>query len=159
MSKVERSNPSGEVAGDDLKLACDPANEGAHCPVRKLDALGLPRGTGGEEDEGRILGRHLRQERKISFLRRRRRPCNAGPSVQIGDARWKAVAIDQQTCSALGQNCVEALPRPARINGDVDGSGQQRGKDGNDRIAVLGQSQNDAVLRLNPMCAEAQGQR
>ena len=137
--EAQRRGAGDAVAGDDLKLACGPANEGAHCPVRKLDALGLPRGTGGEEDEGRILGRHLRQRRRIVFLRCWRRPCNAGSSVQIGDARWSAVAIDQQPRSALGQNRVDALPRPARMNGDIDGSGQQRGKDGNDGFGVLGQ--------------------
>ena len=46
------------VAGDDLKLARGPADEGAYGAVRKLDALRLPGGTGGEEDQGRVLGAH-----------------------------------------------------------------------------------------------------
>ena len=43
--------------GTTLKLTVAD-HEGAYGAVRKLDALRLPGGTGGEEDQGRVLGAH-----------------------------------------------------------------------------------------------------
>ena len=88
-----------------------------------------------------------------------RRPGNAGASKQIGDARRSTLAVDQQARFALRQNGVDAFPRPARVNGHIDGSGQQGGEEGNDGIGALGQSQGDAVARLNSVFAKEQGQR
>ena len=99
------------------------------------------------------------QKRKIGLSFFRRQPLDASPATQIDDAGPRFTGLDQQSGPALGQNRVDTLLRPARMNGNIDSSGQQRGEDRHNCVGVLRQRQSDTVPRLNSVLAKAHGQR
>ena len=90
---------------------------------------------------------------------RRRLPRDARAGLAIGDSRRETVALDHQPCGAVRQGCFDSFLRPLGMDGNIDSSGEKRRKDRDDCFGGFRQHQSDAILLLDAVFNEPQGQR